>query len=56
MKNKVIELVTIYAGSESEVGAIMRDLAVYRAVYLQRMLHYAFVDIGDSEPEVDWSA
>ena len=56
MKDKVIELVTIYAGNESDVEAIIRELAVYRSVYIQRMLHYAFVDIGDSEPEVDWSA
>ncbi|WP_289740167.1 hypothetical protein [Muribaculum intestinale] len=56
MKDKVTELVTIYAGNESDVEAIIRELAVYRSVYIQRMLHYAFVDIGDSEPEVDWSA
>lgn len=56
MKNKEIEIVTIYAGNESDVGAIIRELAVYRPVYIQRMLHYAFVDIGDSEPVVDWSA
>lgn len=56
MESKEIELVTVYAGRKADVRSLVEDLASYRPVYIQRLLHYAFIDLGLVEAEMDWSA
>ena len=54
-ESKEIELVTIYAGSQAVVKALIDDAKQWNSGYLQRLLHYAFVTLGNVEAEMDWS-